>query len=80
MRRRLFVNKEGTGVYTKIFYTYEGYNKILKCDVTDWKMYKLWESLIDSGADERKLNELLEMKYEEAYEEALLEKESSKTA
>lgn len=73
MKRRIFLRKEGTGARTRYFYRYEGENKVWKTDPTNWKMYKLRESLLDNGVDEEELNELLELKYQEGYTEAEVE-------
>lgn len=69
MKKRIFLRKEGKNY----IYKYDGEDKEWKADPTTWKVYKLKESLLESGAGENELTELLELKYEEGFTEAEVE-------
>jgi len=69
MKKRIFIRKEGS-VYV---YRLNSGDTEYYADSTNWKIYKLREKLLEYGVDEDELNELLELKYQEAKEDFEME-------
>ena len=64
--KKIFLRKEDS------YFVYKHLGSDIEYYATpnEWKVYKLKESLIDAGADEDELAEILRLSYEQGYDSA----------